>query len=416
MNYGLIGEKLGHSFSKIIHEQLAAYQYELKPLSPEELPGFMRQLPFKAINVTIPYKEMVIPYCHTLDEAARAIGAVNTLVNDNGVLSGYNTDLSGFLYMLEYHGFHLKDKKVMILGSGGTAKTVAAAVHAQAAARITVVSRAPGAGRISYQRAVNCHDVQALINTTPVGMYPLNGQTPIGLQQFAGLELVIDVIYNPLKSGLLLEAERLGLPYCNGLLMLVAQAKYAAEHFTKTAIPDEKIGQIYRQLNARLHNLVLIGMPSAGKTTLGAKLAQHLGRPFYDADQIIVQKTGLSIAAIFAQQGESAFREIERRVLAEFAKENGVVIATGGGAVKDAGNMLNLKQNGIIIHVARAPEYLLVDGAARPLSPSRQALLTMATERGPLYEKYCDMRIDNNLTIESALENILEIYNEIAGN
>lgn len=415
MKYGLIGEKLGHSFSKEIHEQLAAYQYEICPLSRADFAAFMQRADFAAINVTIPYKEQVLPYLAEIDEQAAKIGAVNTIVNRDGLFKGYNTDFAGVCYLLRQHEIDLAGRQVLILGSGGTSKTVRAVVESQGAAAVRLVSRGGGldsAGQpmLTYQQAAAAVNTQVIINTTPCGMYPHNQDLPLlKPADFPKLEAVVDVIYNPLQSNLVLQARELGLKACGGLEMLVAQAKYAAELFVDCQIDDAKIADIYQQLRRQKLNLALIGMPGSGKTTVGWRLAEILQRPFVDCDAKIVQQEGCSIADIFRAQGEAGFRQLETATLAEIAKEGGQVSATGGGVVTQPLNMQLLRQNSLLVWLDR-PLADLPISAARPLSPNAQANAQLYQQRAPLYQRYADLRLPNEQSAAAAAEKIAAYF------
>ncbi len=415
MNYGLIGEKLGHSFSKPIHEQLASYTYELQPLSKEQFPAFMQKKAFHAINVTIPYKEAVIPYLTHMDQRAQRIGAVNTIVNDHGLLLGYNTDYDGFSYLLQKHKFSLQDKEILILGHGGTCKTITAVAQDRGAKKIWVASRRPqGENVVSYEQAQKMQSIQIIVNASPQGMYPQNGAPLLNISYYPHLEAVVDVIYNPLKTQLLLQAQDLGIPFANGLEMLVAQAKYAAEYFIGHKIEEQKIDEIYTALNGNLHNLVLIAMPSAGKTTLGKELASLLHKNFVDMDARIVQEAGKSIPQIFAEDGETVFRDWETKIAACLGKETGQVIATGGGIIKREENIRALRQNAIIVYIDRNLSNLLV-GHGRPLSKDIESLQKMYAERLPYYLKYSDIQVENNNSKEVAVQQIKEKFYEAIG-
>ena len=382
MEYGLIGEKLGHSFSKIIHEKLADYTYELCPLAKDELDAFMTAKQFKAINVTIPYKQDVIPHCDVLDDSAKRIGVVNTIVNRDGKLFGYNTDFAGFLYNLNAHGITLKDKKVMICGSGGTCKTVTAVAEYMGAKEILVVSRSKKENAVTYEECIRHKDVDVVVNASPKGMYPNNGESPLDLSNFPNCKAVVDVIYNPLKTRLLQQAEQLGMKAVNGLEMLVAQAKFAVEHFLSTEIENDKIDQITLELLKQLTNIVLIGMPSSGKTLTGKALCKYIDKTVVDTDAVIVERSGMSIKEMFARHGETYFRQWEHDVIEEFSKQNGLIIATGGGAIKNEENIQNLKQNGVVMFIDRDLEHLLVTDD-RPLSKDTNAVAKLYEERYP---------------------------------
>lgn len=412
MEYGLIGEKLGHSFSKIIHEKLADYTYELCPLAKDELDAFMTAKQFKAINVTIPYKQDVIPYCDVLDDSAKRIGVVNTIVNRDGKLFGYNTDFAGFLYNLNAHGITLKDKKVMICGSGGTCKTVTAVAEYMGAKEILVVSRSKKENAVTYEECIRHKDVDVVVNASPKGMYPDNGESPLDLSNFPNCKAVVDVIYNPLKTRLLQQAEQLGMKAVNGLEMLVAQAKFAVEHFLSTEIENDKIDQITLELLKQLTNIVLIGMPSSGKTLTGKALCKYIDKTVVDTDAVIVERSGMSIKEMFARHGEAYFRQWEHDVIEEFSKQNGLIIATGGDAIKNEENIQNLKQNGVVMFIDRDLEHLLVTDD-RPLSKDTNAVAKLYEERYPLYTKYGDLRVPNNYPMEISQQELDELMNTI---
>ena len=412
MEYALIGEKLGHSFSKIIHEKLADYTYELCPLAKDELDAFMKAKQFKAINVTIPYKQDVIPYCDVLDDSAKRIGVVNTIVNRDGKLFGYNTDFAGFLYNLNAHGITLKDKKVMICGSGGTCKTVTAVAEYMGANEILVVSRSKKENIVTYEECIRHKDVNVIVNASPKGMYPNNGESPLDLSNFPNCKVVVDVIYNPLKTGLLQQAEQLGMKAVNGLEMLVAQAKFAVEHFLSTEIENDKIDQITLELLKQLTNIVLIGMPSSGKTLTGKALCKYIDKTFVDTDAVIVERSGMSIKEMFARHGEAYFRKWEHDVIEELSKQNGLIIATGGGAIKNEENIQNLKQNGVVMFIDRDLEHLLVTDD-RPLSKDANSVAKLYEERYPLYTKYGDLRVPNNYPMEISQQELDELMNTI---
>ena len=412
MEYGLIGEKLGHSFAKIIHEKLADYTYELCPLAKDELDAFMTAKQFKAINVTIPYKQDVIPHCDVLDDSAKRIGVVNTIVNRDGKLFGYNTDFAGFLYNLNAHGITLKDKKVMICGSGGTCKTVTAVAEYMGAKEILVVSRSKKENAVTYEECIRHKDVDVVVNASPKGMYPDNGESPLDLSNFPNCKAVVDVIYNPLKTRLLQQAEQLGMKAVNGLEMLVAQAKFAVEHFLSTEIENDKIDQITLELLKQLTNIVLIGMPSSGKTLTGKALCKYIDKTVVDTDAVIVERSGMSIKEMFARHGEAYFRQWEHDVIEEFSKQNGLIIATGGGAIKNEENIQNLKQNGVVMFIDRDLEHLLVTDD-RPLSKDTNAVAKLYEERYPLYTKYGDLRVPNNYPMEISQQELDELMNTI---
>ena len=400
MEYGLLGERLGHSFSPQIHRDLAGYDYQLLPTPPEAVEDLFARRAFQGLNVTIPYKRTVMPLCDEIDPRAAAIGAVNTVVNRNGRLTGYNTDIDGFLYMARRAGVDMAGKKVVILGSGGTSRTARAAAGELGAREIITVSRH---GEDNYQNLSRHADAQVLVNTTPVGMYPNWGQSPVSLESFPALEGVLDVVYNPLRTALLLQAEERGLPRSCGLPMLVAQAKRAAELFTGRNIDDSRTEAVLHGLRGQLTNIVLIGMPGCGKTTVGRALAGKLGRTFVDLDEEIVRRAGMSIPEIFAREGEAGFRERESALVREFGERTGLVVSTGGGVVTRRENYIPLKQNGLLLHLRRDPAALPTDG--RPLSQAT-APEELWRRRAPLYAAFADGEIDNNGTLAWTLEQI----------
>jgi len=405
--YGLVGEKLSHSFSKRIHSMLGSYFYDLFSVDESEFDELIEKREFGGLNITIPYKQRVIPLCDTLSDNARRIGAVNTVVNKNGKLFGYNTDYLGFNFMLKEKGIELCGKKVLILGSGGTSLTATACAQDAGAREIVVVSRK---GKNNYENIEKHFDSEIIINTTPVGMFPNNSKSPVKLSCFTKCNGVVDVIYNPLRTALLLQAEELGIPYSNGLLMLVAQAKFASELFFDTQIDDKKITQIYNALLYELSNIVLIGMPSCGKTSIGKAIASELNRPFIDTDILVEQNAKMPIPEIFEKYGEPEFRRLEEIAVKSAGAKNGVVIATGGGAILSKKNYDSLKQNGNIVFIKRNIELLSTNG--RPLSRNAEAIKTLHSQRLPVYEKCCDISILNNHTVESCAKEILKKLEE----
>ena len=369
MEYGLIGAKLGHSYSKIIHEMLCGYHYDLCPLpTEEEARAFLAKRQFKAINVTIPYKKLVMEYCSYIDPRAKSIGAVNTVVNKNGLLYGYNTDYMGFAHLCDAHGVSFAGKTVVILGTGGTHNTTSAVARDKGAAKVLTVSRHPDPekGELSYAEAVSS-GAQIVINTTPAGMYPNVGVCNLDVAAMPDLEAVVDVVYNPDKTELILRAEEAGVPVAvGGLEMLVAQAVYAAEYFLDRKFEDApvEIRRITAALRRDMLNIALIGMPSSGKTTLGRMLAKSLGRTFVDLDEEIVKTDGRSIPDIFAAEGEDGFRTKETAETQRFGKEGRQLISCGGGIVKKPENLRALHQNGIILFIDRPVDALAVGGGS----------------------------------------------------
>ena len=400
---GLIGEKLGHSFSPAIHGKLADYEYRLYELSPGQLGPFLEKKEFDGLNVTIPYKKTVIPYCDELTEAAKSIGSVNTIVKRaDGTLLGHNTDYDGIMWLLKNAGAQVKGKTAVVLGTGGASLTVQAALRNLGAAQVVVISRS---GEENYENIARHADAKILINATPVGMYPKTGVSPVDLDVFTALEGVFDVVYNPAKTQLLLEAEKRGIPCANGLGMLVAQAKAACERFTGQPVADEKVYTIKAEMERTTRNVMLIGMPGSGKSTVGAALAESLGRRLVDVDERIVEMAGCSIPEIFAKDGEEGFRQIEHQALCEVSKESGLVIATGGGVVTRPENLDPMRQNSLIVWLLRDTALLPKDG--RPLSQTN-SLTEMFKVREPLYRAAADCIADNNGSLEDTVKQILE--------
>ena len=400
MEFALLGEKLGHSFSPQIHRALAGCDYQLLPTPPEAVADLFRRRDFRGLNVTIPYKQTVMPLCDEIDPRAAAIGAVNTVVNRDGRLTGYNTDIDGLIYLARRTGVDMAGKKVVILGSGGTGRTARAAAGELGAAEIVTVSRG---GEDNYETLSRHADAQVLLNTTPVGMYPNCGVSPVSLDAFPHLEGVLDVVYNPLRTALLLEARERGLPCSCGLPMLVAQAWRAEELFTGSAIPADTVEAVLAGLTAQLENVVLIGMPGCGKSTVGRALARRQGKAFLDLDRLIEERAGKSIPAIFAQEGEEAFRTLESWAVREAGARTGCVISTGGGVVTRAENCAPLRQNGVIIHLTRPLDRLPTAG--RPVSQSTD-LQTLWERRRGLYAAFADRTVDNGGPLEETLDTI----------
>lgn len=409
MEFGLIGEKLGHSYSPLIHQAFGDYDYQLCPVSREDLPAFMKKRDFRGINVTIPYKTDVLPYCDEVSDAVRAIGSANTLIFRGSKLCAENTDLAGFLFMLDRAGISLADKKVLILGSGGTSLTAQAACRARGAREYLVISRK---GPVTYEEMYARHtDADVIINATPVGMYPNNLASPVEISRFPRLSGVADVIYNPARTALLMDAEEAGIPCAGGLWMLAAQGWYAAKLFLDREIPEDRIEAAVRSVSRECLNLILIGMPGSGKTTLGKAAAQALGRTFVDLDLEIEKRHG-PIPDIFKQYGEAKFREWETEAVLDFGKESGLVLSTGGGAVLRAENVRALRQNGVIAWVRRPVDALSMEG--RPLSRDLEALKKMEAERAPLYAACADFALDNQDAPEEGALKLTEGFYEAA--
>lgn len=420
MKYGLIGEHLRHSFSKQIQTRIAEienvkdYDYQLVELDKEEFKEFMEKKDFKGINVTIPYKKDVIPYLDEMDESAKAIGAVNTIINVDGKLKGYNTDFGGFLYMVKAHNVHMEGKKVLIIGNGGACAAVKAVCKHENAKDIVIVSRSANRGAISYDEMYTSHlDADIVVNTSPVGMFPNIVNAPIDVSWFHKLECVLDVVYNPILTRLCFEAQEADIKRVIGLEMLIAQAKYAFEIFENMSFDDSIIDEIKKEMLKDRCNIVLIGMPSAGKTTIGKMLEEKLGKEFFDLDDMIIAKAGKSIPEIFQESGETGFRAIETEVAIEASKMNNKIIATGGGVVKHKVNMDFLRLNGITIFIDRDIDKLISSDPNRPLSSSKQALQQMYKERYPLYQKYAAYIAVNNANIEETVDDIVNTYHSI---
>ncbi len=410
--YGLIGEKLSHSFSKGIHEQFGYYTYDLLPMSKEELDHFLTEKSFDAVNVTIPYKQTVIPYCDECDESVTKIGAANTLVNRDGKLIAYNTDYYGFIYSLKMNDISLKNKVVMILGTGGTSKTIQAVCASLESKKIYIVSRTAKDQFIDYETAIKQSDIEVIINATPSGMYPHNEDCPIDIAHYKNLEAVVDVIYNPLKTNLILDAEKHGIKTANGLLMLVAQAKFAADKFLDKVLDDNLIMPIYQNLLKDYQNIVLIGMPSSGKSTIGQALSEIYHKQFIDIDEVIESNAQKSIPELFSEHGEPYFRSLEHEAVLSTAKTTNLVIATGGGSILNPANVRALQQNGILFFIDRDLEQLETRGH-RPLSKDLDALRQMHQKRYPLYIQAAHITVSNNNDIESAISQIKEKFDEI---
>lgn len=401
MKCGLLGEKLGHSYSPQIHRRLGSYSYELFEKNESELRDFLKDGDFTGLNVTIPYKKAIIAYCDELSPIAQKLGAINTIVRrSDGTLIGHNTDYFGFASMIRHSGLDPKGKQVLVLGTGGASATVQA-VLAEMGAKVTVISRT---GENNYESMYRLHATAMIVNATPVGMYPNNGQTLVDLDRFPKLEGVLDLIYNPARTQLVMDAQAHGLVTENGLWMLVAQAKESAEWFLGHPIDDSLIERIYTEISKQMQNIVLIGMPGCGKSTVGKLLAQMLDRPFIDADAQIVKHTGISVPEIFAESGEAGFRQVETAVLTDLCKGSGAVIATGGGCVTRPENYPILRQNSRIIWLKRSLYSLATDG--RPLSQSN-SVFDLYEARKSLYATFSDYTIQNDTDPETTASRII---------
>lgn len=401
---GLLGEKLGHSYSPQIHSMLADYEYKLFEKSPEELEDFLKSGEFDGLNVTIPYKKSVMPYCAELSPTAAQIGSVNTIVRrSDGSLYGDNTDAFGFENLIVHNGIEVKGKKALVLGTGGASVTAQAVLKNLGASEVVVISRR---GEDNYENIAKHADAEIIANTTPVGMYPNNGKAAVDLTQFPKLSGVLDVVYNPARTALLLQAEKLGIPCAGGLYMLVSQAKRSCELFTGKSIPDSEIDRIERVLSHQMQNIIIIGMPGSGKTAVSTMLAERLGRKIFDTDTIVSEKAGMTIPEIFAAQGEAGFRKLETEATAEVGKLSGNIISTGGGVVTVADNYELLHQNGVIVWIERDTNKLARDG--RPISLSSD-LNELYAARLPLYERFADIKADNNGDINDTVNAIMEM-------
>ena len=410
MKYGLIAQKLSHSFSKEIHGKLFDYPYELREIAPEELGEFMTRKEFCAINVTIPYKQDVIAFLDEISDTAARIGAVNTILNRGGKLIGDNTDFTGMVALIRKAGIILEGKKVLILGSGGTSKTAAAVAKYLNCAQVYRVSRSGRDGCITYEMAAAQHsDAQILINTTPCGMYPDIDRSPVNIADFQALEGVVDAVYNPLRTKLVSDALEKSIPAVGGLYMLVAQAVYAAEKFVDKSVPEEKLQAVFGEMMAQKQNIVLIGMPGCGKSTVGKALAQAFGAEFIDTDQVIEAQNDRPISQIFAQDGERVFRDLETEAIRQVATKQHAVIATGGGAILRPENMRLLRQNGRIYFIDRPLEALEAT-SDRPLSCNRQELERRYRERYDIYLASCDCHVLSDSVVEHVAKAIKEDF------
>ena len=407
--YGLLGEHLGHSFSPFLHHALGDEAYRLYELPEQELEAFVKQENIGGLNVTIPYKETVLPFADELSPAVEAIGAANTLYRRDGRLIAENTDVLGFLYLLDANRIDVDGKKVLVFGSGGACKAVLEALRRKGAGEVLVVSRRGGdVPLISYDELPNHTDADVVVNTTPVGMFPDNLSSVTDLSRFEHLSGVVDIVYNPLRTGLLLQAEALGIPHANGLGMLVAQAVRAHEFFFDTTVDDRVIEDLTAELTRNATNIVLIGMPGSGKSSVAGLLAERTGREVVELDGAIEEAAGKPIPAIFAEDGEDVFRDIESACIAKAGTKNGVILSLGGGAVTRERNYLPLHQNGRIYCLKRDLPLLATDG--RPLSKDLETLKEMEAVRAPLYERFADVTVVNDGTLEDAADSILKDF------
>lgn len=404
--FGLLGRSLAHSLSPQIHAFFGDYPYDIIEKEPEQLKPFFENCPYRAINVTIPYKKDVMPFCDEIDESARRIGSVNTICFDNDAVRGYNTDYAGFSYLLQHNRIAVNGKKAVVLGSGGSSVTVCCVLRDLGAREVVVISRT---GENNYQNLSRHADAGLIVNTTPVGMYPHNLQSPVDLQLFSQCEAVVDIIYNPLKTALLLQAEQRGIKAVNGLDMLVAQGRCAAELFHRKPYADTVVQSTVSAIERDFRNVVLVGMPGCGKSTLMPLLAEALGKRGVDTDTLVEQSAGCTIPELFQAQGETAFRDLESHVIAESGKQNGQVIATGGGAVLRGENCLALRQNGLVVFLNRPLGKLSTAG--RPLSHSDEAVKKLYAQRLPLYESVADIKVEVADDVQQTLQAVLTALN-----
>ena len=401
MKCGLLGRKLGHSYSPQIHKFLGDYSYDLFEREPEELDAFFADPPFDAMNVTIPYKESVMKYCSEISDSAKKIGSVNTIVRKNGKYYGDNTDYYGFEFILDRVCKDVKGKKVLIVGNGGAAKTAIAVISDRGGVPVVISHKENTPENMKKHHL----DTDIIVNTTPVGMYPKNLESPIVLENYKNVKAVVDVVYNPSKTQILLDAERLGIPCVNGLYMLVAQAEKASAIFKGEASWEVRTSSIVSELELEMKNIVLVGMPGCGKSTIGRKIAEKLGRTFKDADDEVLAFSGKTPAEIITNEGETAFRKVETEVLKELCKQSATVVSTGGGCVTVDENFDVIRQNSVVVWVKRPIDKLATNG--RPLSKSPEELEKMFRIRAPKYEKISDIVIENFGDIEKVVSDVL---------
>ena len=407
MEFGLLGEHLPHSFSKIIHNEIGLYDYDLNELNPNGFDEFMKSKNFLGINITIPYKQRAMSFCDFIDEKAKNIGAVNTVINKNGILYGYNTDYFGLKLLAINNGITVENKKVLILGNGGASKAAIAVAKDLKAKEIIIAHYKNADGVISYDDAISYHnDAEIIINTTPVGMYPNNDGKIIDLCNFKNLSGVIDVIYNPINTNLILQAKELGVKAVGGLYMLVAQAVCASELFLDKNGISEKLDEIYSKLLKQKSNIVIVGMPASGKSTIAKELSKIIGLKAFDTDELIVNKYG-DISEIFAKYGEEHFRNIETEIIKEVSKLGGVIISTGGGAVLRKENVNALKQNGTFYFLNRPLEELLPTDD-RPLANNKEKIIKLYNQRINIYKAVADLTVNVTNNPQTAISEILK--------
>ena len=407
MKYGLIGEHLGHSFSKEIHEMLGKYTYEICEIAKDNLDSFMKEKTFIAINVTIPYKQQVIPYLDFIDDKAQSIGAVNTIVNKNNKLYGYNTDYYGLKSLIQTNDIDVKNKKVLLLGNGGTSKTARTVLKDLQAREIVIVDINKDENVITYDDALKYHnDSEIIVNTTPCGMYPDNDGCIVNIELFKNLEAVVDVVYNPIRTAIVSNALNKGIKAVSGLYMLVAQAVYAAGIFLDEKILENEIDRIYNIIKKQKENIVLIGMPSSGKSTIGIEIAKLLNKEYIDTDSLIEEKINMPISNFLSKENEDEFRDIEEEIIKNVSKLNNKIISTGGGVIKRNINIKRLKQNAIIVFIDRSLDKLLTT-SSRPLSSNKTDLENLYHQRYNIYKSSSDIIVDNNDTLEDTINKII---------
>ena len=407
MYYFLLGKSLVHTLSPEIHKYFGI-DYGVKEVDEDDISSLIEKKDYKGFNVTIPYKQTIMPYLDYIDSAAKEIGAVNTVINDCGKLYGYNTDADGMESALIRAKIDIFDKTVLILGSGGTSKTASFVCEKLKAKKILKVSRS---GELNYDNVYSNEDVEIIINTTPAGMFPDIEGKPIELSRFGNLSAIFDAVYNPLKTSLVLEAESLDICACGGLFMLIEQARLSDNLFLNAEIEQTASEALYKKLNSEKRNLVLAGMPGSGKTSVGEELAKRLFRPFFDTDRLIEEKYKMTIPRIFEKFGEQQFRTWESEIILDVSKTCGAVIATGGGALISKRNFFNLKKNGFGVYLIR--DLSLLDRTDRPLSTDTRALFALEKVRKPIYEAFCDIKVINN-DIITAVEEIIKNYENLS--
>lgn len=406
MKCELIGKPLGHSYSKEIHNLIAPYSYELRELDESDVSSYLQRRDFDGINVTIPYKQTVMPFLDEISEAAKKIGAVNTIVKNGGRLIGYNTDFAGMCALIRKNAISVENKTALILGTGGTSKTAAEVLKSLGAKSVVKVSRSAKDGAVSYDEAyINYSSTQIIVNTTPVGMYPHEDEQPIDLDKFPQVEAVVDAIYHPLRTNLVMQAKKRGIKASGGLYMLVAQAVYASSLFRNEKVDLSVIDSVYEKIVAQKRNIVLVGMPSSGKSTVGDMLAKATGKTFVDTDCEVVKKAAMQIVDIFEKYGEDEFRKLEREVVCKVASKSETVIATGGGVVLNPENVEKLSRNGIIVFLDRSVSELIATDD-RPLARDAQAIQNLYEKRYPVYTACADIRIDADGSVEDVVKRI----------